>query len=150
MFQTGQLCTMRHDFCVDLTHEHMIFSCYFKGFQFTIDRTISFHYLMFVFKVDGHGSFIAVFGGEIDPCYKGNESGGGFSNELILINDATLEMTTTNPLNDEIGLQLKRGWSSGTSLSNDRKNQLIVFGGLTGTNDNPKRLNDLWIGTISV
>ena len=58
-------------------------------------------------------------------------------------------MTTTNPLNDDIG-SLKRGWSSGTSLSTDRKDQLIVFGGLTGTDDNPKRLNDLWIGTISV
>ena len=58
-------------------------------------------------------------------------------------------MTTANPLDDDKGLQLKRGWSSGTSLSNDRNNQLVVFGGLTGTDANPKRLNDLWIGTIS-
>ena len=137
-------------FTVDCKYEHIIFSCYFKGFQFsTIDCTISFRYLMFVFKVDGHGSFITVFGGEIDPCYKGNESGGGFSNEIILINDETLEMTTANPSDDEMGLQLKRGWTSGTSLSNDRNNQLVVFGGLTGTDANPKRLNDLWIGTIS-
>ena len=27
---------------------------------------------------------------------------------------------------------------------------IVVFGGLTGTDDSPKRLNDLWIGAVSV
>ena len=65
-----------------------------------------------------------------------------------MINDETLEMTTANPSDDEMGLQLKRGWTSGTSLSNDRNNQLVVFGGLTGTDANPKRLkSDLSVFT---
>ena len=138
---------------VDCKYEHIIFSCIFQRISInhylTINCTIPFRYLQFVFKVDGHGSFITVFGGEIDPRYKGNEYRGGFSNELVLINEETLEMTKIDPFKDVMGLQLKRGWSSGTSLSNDRKNQLVVFGGLTGTDANPKRLNDLWIGTIS-
>ena len=93
---------------------------------------------------------MAIFGGEIDPCYKGNEYGGGFSNELVLINEETLQLTTVVPECNKIGAQLKRGWSAGTALSKDRKNQIVVFGGLTGTDANPKRLNDLWIGTINV
>ena len=48
-----------------------------------------------------------------------------------------------------MNLQLKRGWSAGCSLSDGYKNQLAVFGGLTGNDDDPKWLNDLWICTIS-
>ena len=84
-----------------------------------------------------------MFGGEIDPI------NGGFSNELILINEETLEMTTNIPLDDGMGLELKRGWSAGTSISKKRY-QIVVFGGLTGNYDNPKRLNDLWLGTLTV
>ena len=93
---------------------------------------------------------MAIFGGEIDPCYKGSEFGGGFSNELVLINEETFELTTILPVENEIGSQLRRGWSAGTALSKDLKNQIVVFGGLTGTDENPKRLNDLWIGTINI
>ena len=67
-----------------------------------------------------------------------------------MINEESLEITTAaSQENEEINLQLKRGWSAGCSLSDGYKNQLAVFGGLTGNDDDPKWLNDLWICTIS-
>ena len=42
-----------------------------------------------------------------------------------------------------------RGWSAGSSLlSSDLKNQFVIFGGLTGDDQNPRRLNDLWICSV--
>ena len=63
---------------------------------------------------------------------------------MILINEETLEVTTAEPKNDENEMPLQRGWSSGCTFSEENKNILLVFGGLTGNDDNPKRLNDLW------
>ena len=47
------------------------------------------------------------------------------------------------PANDEWPLQ--RGWSAGCSISTPEKSRLAVFGGLSGDDDNPQRLNDLWV-----
>ena len=106
--------------------------------------------LTFISQIAGKGDYIAVFGGEIDPCYKGNERSGGYSNKLILINEASLEIITAeSPENEDINLQLKRGWSAGCALTEGNKNQLAVFGGLAGNDDDPKWLNDLWICKIS-
>ena len=103
----------------------------------------------FILQIGGKGNYIAIFGGEISESSKGHEGAGGFSNKLILINEETLEVTIADPKNDERGMPLQRGWSSGCSLPN-HKNQLVVFGGLSGNDDNPKRLGDLWICTISI
>jgi len=100
-------------------------------------------------QIAGKGNYIAIFGGEISESSKGHEGAGGFSNKLILINEETLEVTIADPKNDESGMPLQRGWSSGCSLPNN-KNQLAVFGGLSGNDDDPKRLGDLWICTISI
>ena len=50
------------------------------------------------------------------------------------------------PANEEWPLQ--RGWSAGCCMSSSEKSRLAVFGGLSGDDDNPKRLNDLWVLTI--
>merc|ERR1712198_58485 len=105
--------------------------------------------LFLVGGIAGKGNYIAVFGGEISESSKGHEGAGGFSNKLILINEETLEVTIADPKNDESGMPTQRGWSSGCSLPNN-KSQLAVFGGLSGNDDNPKRLGDLWICTISI
>ena len=106
-------------------------------------------FLKLWFKIAGKGPYVALFGGEVEESTKGHEGAGGFSNELTLINEESLEITTAAPINDESGMPLQRGWSSGCSMSNEAKNQLVVFGGLTGNDEAPKRLNDLWICTIS-
>ena len=41
---------------------------------------------------------------------------------------------------------ISRGWSSGSSISNE---QFLIFGGLTGDDKDPMRLNDLWTCTIN-
>ena len=41
---------------------------------------------------------------------------------------------------------LQRGWSAGCSTP--EKSRLAVFGGLSGDDDNPQRLNDLWVLSI--
>ena len=43
---------------------------------------------------------------------------------------------------------ISRGWSSGSSKGKEN-NQLIIFGGLTGDDKSPVRLNDLWICTLN-
>jgi len=101
--------------------------------------------------VPGKGNFIAIFGGEVTESSKGHEGAGGFSNDLILINEETLKITTfkeedcgkTGP---ESGWPLPRGWSSGCSERSE--NTIFIFGGLRGDDNNPIRTNDLCIGKI--
>ena len=103
------------------------------------------------FQVPGKGNFIAIFGGEVTESSKGHEGAGGFSNDLILINEETLKITTfkeedcgkTGP---ESGWPLPRGWSSGCSERS--ANTIFIFGGLRGDDNNPIRTNDLCIGKI--
>ena len=85
----------------------------------------------------------------MEESTKGHEGAGGFSNELTLIHEESLEIVSAAPTNDKNGRPLQRGWSSGCSLSNGEKNKLAVFGGLSGNDETPTRLNDLWICTIS-
>ena len=103
------------------------------------------------FQVPGKGNFIAIFGGEVTESSKGHEGAGGFSNDLILINEETLKITTfkeedcgkTGP---ESGWPLPRGWSSGCSERSE--NSIFIFGGLRGDDNAPIRTNDLCIGKI--
>ena len=43
---------------------------------------------------------------------------------------------------------ISRGWSSGCSKGTENS-QLIIFGGLTGDDKSPVRLNDMWICTLN-
>ena len=53
-------------------------------------------------------------------------------------------MTTNKIAGDE--KPLARGWSDATTFLDDNGNEnLIIFGGLSGNDENPKRLNDIWI-----
>jgi len=94
----------------------------------------------------GKNNFIVIFGGEIDPSNRGHEGAGGFSNELFLINEDTLEIKIISRKDfPNMNWPITRGWSSGSSISN---NQFLIFGGLTGDDKDPMRLNDLWTCTI--
>lgn len=99
--------------------------------------------------IDVKHNFIAIFGGEVDPSNRGHEGAGGFSNDLLLINEETLEIKTISEENcGKMTWPTPRGWSSGSSRGKGT-NQLIIFGGLTGDDKNPVRLNDIWICTIN-
>ena len=44
--------------------------------------------------------------------------------------------------------RLQRGWGAGCTISNSDECRLAVFGGLSGDDNNPQRLNDLWVLSI--
>ena len=83
-----------------------------------------------------------IFGGEVDPSDKGHEGAGGFENDLVILNAETGECIETIRVQGES--PEVRGWSDGAA-SEDR---LFIFGGLTGNDEDPKRLNDFWTLTV--
>jgi len=80
-------------------------------------------------------SHIYLFGGEVDPSSLGHEGAGGFANDVVQISP---DGVTTHAPTD--ASPTTRGWADGDG--NDKA--LYVFGGLTGDDSNPVRLNDLW------
>lgn len=83
------------------------------------------------------GTVIVIFGGEVDPSERGHEGAGGFENDVVVLDAATgkyLETMRTS-LQPET-----RGWADGAVSGKS----LYVFGGLSGDDATPKRLNDLW------
>jgi len=85
---------------------------------------------------------IVCFGGEISPSIIGHNGAGKFSNDLYIFdgNDATIKKNKINYVFPE--RPLPRGWSSGCNFTKD---EIIIFGGLTGNDEFPKKLNDIWI-----
>ena len=69
---------------------------------------------------------------------KGHEGAGGFSNACQFFDGKTGKFLGTKK-NDPQPLQ--RGWTSAAVLGDESR--LIVFGGLSGDDENPTRLNDL-------
>jgi len=87
------------------------------------------------------GSQMIFFGGEIDPSEKGHEGAGGFSNALQCFDSAS-GIITSMKLAPDSPVPTPRGWSDADAFEQE---SLVVFGGLTGDDKNPVRLNDLWI-----
>ena len=88
---------------------------------------------------------IYYFGGEVDPSQNGHEGAGDFTNEVQMLDGITGKVMTTNKIagNEK---PLARGWSDATTFLDDNGNEnLIIFGGLSGNDENPKRLTDIWI-----
>eukprot|EP00558_Chaetoceros_sp_UNC1202_P002395 CAMPEP_0197241226 /NCGR_PEP_ID=MMETSP1429-20130617/7321_1 /TAXON_ID=49237 /ORGANISM="Chaetoceros sp., Strain UNC1202" /LENGTH=253 /DNA_ID=CAMNT_0042701029 /DNA_START=243 /DNA_END=1001 /DNA_ORIENTATION=+ len=90
---------------------------------------------------------VLIFGGEVCPSDKGHEGAGNFANDLVVLGadgdhgDVTVKtktILTQNGSSDDYPEW--RGWSDGDACDNT----LFFFGGLTGDDDSPKRLDDLW------
>mmetsp|Transcript_11591 Transcript_11591/g.21386 ORF Transcript_11591/g.21386 Transcript_11591/m.21386 type:complete len:183 (-) Transcript_11591:79-627(-) len=84
-----------------------------------------------------------IFGGEVDPSAKGHEGAGSFDNSIVVLEEKSGKFVTTlSPTPTPEG----RGWSDGDAVDNgDGSGKLYLFGGLTGDDTNPRRLDDLWI-----
>jgi len=94
-----------------------------------------------------------IFGGEVDPSDRGHEGAGGFENDVVILDESTgtfiATKTKSDNENDEPWPET-RGWSDATTLdNNDGTGSLFLFGGLSGDDDSPRRLNDLWRIDIS-
>jgi len=81
-----------------------------------------------------------VFGGEVSPSDNGHEGAGGFENDVILFNDGDAMVTTVAP-KENVKPQ-NRGWSSADVFGKDA---VVMFGGLSGSDEAPERLGDVWI-----
>ncbi|KAG7341894.1 galactose oxidase [Nitzschia inconspicua] len=90
-----------------------------------------------------------IFGGEVDPSAKGHEGAGSFDNSIVLLEESTGKYIDTFPNHGETWPE-NRGWSDGTGIDNgDGSGRLFFFGGLSGDDANPLRLDDLWALEVS-
>mmetsp|Transcript_34039 Transcript_34039/g.87025 ORF Transcript_34039/g.87025 Transcript_34039/m.87025 type:complete len:323 (-) Transcript_34039:70-1038(-) len=86
---------------------------------------------------------IVIFGGEVDPSGKGHEGAGGFANDVVLFNSAGYLESIPAP--SEGPVPVARGWAD-MDVSPEG---LVLFGGLTGDDATPERLDDVWILTVT-
>jgi hypothetical protein len=94
-----------------------------------------------------------IFGGEVDPSEKGHEGAGGFTNDLVMIEGTTEAILGTLMAPQDASLKLswpeERGWTDGAVYDGKKGTGfLFLFGGLTGNDEHPRRLNDLWVCTV--
>lgn len=87
-----------------------------------------------------------LFGGEVAESTRGHEGAGGFANDIVILDGETgaLVLVETIEKNDEEWPE-PRGWGDATT---DGDHTFYTFGGLTGDDTTPKRLDDLWEAKI--
>jgi hypothetical protein len=89
-----------------------------------------------------------IFGGEVDPSDRGHEGAGGFENDMVVLEEKTgvlKETIKASTLPEGTAWPESRGWSDATSIDHGNgKASLFVFGGLSGDDEKPARLDDLW------
>lgn len=88
-----------------------------------------------------------LFGGEVAESTRGHEGAGGFANDLVILDkESGALIETIEQPKDEKEWPEPRGWGDATTDGDDT---FYTFGGLTGDDTSPKRLDDLWEGKIS-
>lgn len=93
----------------------------------------------------GHEGHV-IFGGELSPSLKGHEGAGNFSSEVIYLKEAGNDVTIQKAEVVSAAKPEARGWTSAFQIG---INRFAVFGGLTGNDESPVRLDDLWIGKLT-
>jgi hypothetical protein len=90
-----------------------------------------------------------VFGGEVDPSERGHEGAGGFANDVVVLDGSTgdlLETVPAPPPSEGGSASFPwpdcRGWSDAAAAAFE--DEMYMFGGLSGDDANPRRLDDLW------
>ncbi len=89
------------------------------------------------------GRQIICYGGEVEPSSLGHAGAGSFSSEVVAIDEAarvTTVETRTSKSDDKRGPE-PRGWGSAARLF---PNCGLIYGGLTGSDEDPQRLGDAW------
>lgn len=87
----------------------------------------------------GSGGAVLLFGGEVAPSDAGHEGAGSFASDLIAIDAA--DGTPLDVAIEEGPTPEARGWAAATAISD---NDAILFGGLAGSDESPRRLGDAW------
>ena len=93
-------------------------------------------------------SFSFLFGGEVDPSNKGHEGAGGFANDIVILDGASGAVVENikQPMDGGTEWPEARGWADASVVGDDT---FYLFGGLSGDDVSPKRLDDLWECKIS-
>jgi hypothetical protein len=88
-----------------------------------------------------------IFGGEVDPSDRGHEGAGSFEKDLVLLDEANGSFHSSIPPDSTTGeWPTARGWSDGSATETENGEGLLyIFGGLAGDDENPERLDDLWV-----
>mmetsp|Transcript_21631 Transcript_21631/g.33067 ORF Transcript_21631/g.33067 Transcript_21631/m.33067 type:complete len:347 (+) Transcript_21631:78-1118(+) len=85
-----------------------------------------------------------IFGGEVDPSAKGHEGAGGFENDLVYLNEVTGKFLESTSAIGENWPET-RGWADADGIDEGNGvGELYLFGGLSGDDSKPTRLDDLW------
>jgi len=87
-----------------------------------------------------------IVGGEVDPSDKGHEGAGGFENDVVILDGKTVNyqgnLTMTDDNKNWPG---QRGWADADVVDQGNGHGfLYLFGGLSGDDENPTRMDDLW------
>merc|ERR1711894_493416 len=91
---------------------------------------------------------IVLVGGEVEPSARGHAGAGNFSDKATVI---TLKDNHDGLLTVEAEYQgpSSRGWSAGAVWrSSSEEDKMVVVGGLTGDDEQPIRLGDVWMGSF--
>ena len=90
--------------------------------------------------------YSVIFGGEVDPSDRGHEGAGGFEQDLVILDETNASFVSSFKPDDASAWPPARGWSDAATLEDESgRGKLFVFGGLAGDDENPKRLDDLWM-----
>lgn len=85
-----------------------------------------------------------IFGGEVDPSDRGHEGAGAFENDLVVLDEKSATYVET--FKSDASWPQTRGWSDAAVVDNAGEAGLFyVFGGLSGDDKDPERLDDLWV-----
>ena len=88
-----------------------------------------------------------VYGGETAPSERGHEGAGNFSEEVFAFTaKGDVTQVALKNSSDKSSNPVPRGWASGAALSDQCG---VFYGGLTGSDENPVRLSDLWVLQLS-
>lgn len=85
-----------------------------------------------------------ICGGEVDPSDRGHEGAGGFENDVVVLKEDSGRYVETIKASPSDPWPEKRGWSDGATVDDGKTAHFYIFGGLTGDDANPRRLDDLW------
>jgi hypothetical protein len=88
------------------------------------------------------GQFAVIFGGEVESSKMGHAGAGAFQNDLLILHGSSGSIIQSIFPQESVPWPMERGWASATAVQGSA--EFYLFGGLSGDDQNPVRLDDLW------
>ncbi len=87
-------------------------------------------------------------GGEVEASKKGHDGAGSFTSDLtaaLRIKGGTATPVSTLGLISSPHVPDPRGWAAADTWGQGSDRKIVLFGGLSGDDSKPVRLNDVWV-----